>query len=45
MIWIGVCLSASSSFQGAEFLGWLAVAITVLLLWKVKPAVSHDVDA
>jgi len=36
MIWTGVCLSASSSFHGAEFLGWLAVAITVLLLWKVS---------
>jgi steroid 5-alpha reductase family enzyme len=35
LLWTGVCLSGSSTFVGLEFMAWLCLGITVLLLWKM----------
>ncbi|GMH68637.1 hypothetical protein TrLO_g5882 [Triparma laevis f. longispina] len=36
MLWFGVCLSGSSVFVGNQFLCWLSLGFTALLLWKVS---------
>jgi len=35
-MWIGICISGSSCFYGAEWLAWLSPATTWLLLMKVS---------
>mmetsp|Transcript_126041 Transcript_126041/g.368301 ORF Transcript_126041/g.368301 Transcript_126041/m.368301 type:complete len:305 (-) Transcript_126041:176-1090(-) len=35
-LWVGLCISGSSCFQGAEWLGWLSLVFTVFLLTKVS---------
>jgi steroid 5-alpha reductase family enzyme len=35
MLWTGICISGSATFVGLEFIAWLSLGITVLLLWRV----------